>query len=64
MACSLLRNWRGEGRADEAAMSLSLNPLKKVIPLAGPALMHVPLFYILGEQAHEIYPSIHLNIDP
>lgn len=44
--------------------SLSLNPLMKVIPLAGPALMHGPLFYILGEQGHEICPSIHPNIDP
>ena len=45
-------------------MSMSLNPLTKVIPLAGPALMHGPLFYILGEQAHEIYPSIHPDIGP
>lgn len=44
--------------------SLSLNPLMKVIPLAGPALMHGPLFYILGEQGHEICSSIHPNIDP
>lgn len=45
-------------------MSLSLNPLTTVIPLAGPGLMHGPLFYILGEQGHELYPSNHPDIGP
>jgi hypothetical protein len=44
--------------------SLSLNPLMKVIPLAGPALMQGPLFYILGEQPNELYPSNHPDIGP